>query len=90
MKYKVHGFAISGQGDSEGVTIAGTKRLKSGQYLSLDTPFLKFEDFQDYAFMAELREAIDNLKSEVYEYLEGKQAPAKQQVMELEDDEVVM
>ena len=40
--------------------------------------------------MAELREAIDVLKSEVYEYLEGKQAPPKQQVMDLEDDEVVM
>jgi len=40
--------------------------------------------------MAELRESIDILKSEVYEYLEGKQAPPKQQEMQLEDDEVAM
>lgn len=90
LKYKVQGFTIGGQGDSEGVTISGTKKLESGSYLNFNTPFLKFEDIQDYPFMAELREAIDVLKSEVYEYLEGKQAPPKQQVMELEEDEVVM
>ncbi|TEB40688.1 hypothetical protein D0809_29335, partial [Flavobacterium circumlabens] len=61
-----------------------------GKVLSLNTPFLKFEDYNDYYFMAELREAIDNLKSEVYEYLEGKQAPPKQQAMELEEEEVAM
>jgi len=90
LKYRVHGFSISGQGDQEGLTIAGTKRLESGKILNLDTPFQKFDDINDYAFMAELRESIENLKSEVYEYLEGKQAPAKQQVMELEEDEVAM
>jgi len=90
LKYKVQGFTIGGQGDSEGVTISGSKKLESGKYLNLNTPFLKFEDYQDYPFMAELRESIDILKSEVYEYLEGKQAPPKQQEMQLEDDEVAM
>jgi hypothetical protein len=90
LKYKTHGFTISGQGDSEGVTISGTKRLESGKVLSLNTPFLKFEDYNDYSFMGELREAIDNLKSEVYEYLEGKQAPPKQQAMDLDEEEVAM
>lgn len=90
LKYRVQGFTISGQGDSEGVTISGTKRLESGKILPLNTPFLKFEDGNEHCFMPELIEAIDNLKSEVYEYLEGKQAPSRQEEMNFEEDEVPM
>jgi SpoU rRNA methylase family enzyme len=90
LKYKVSGFSIGGQGDSEGVTISGSKRLESGSILNLNTPFLKFEDVKDYVFMPELRESIDILKSEVYEYLEGKQAPSKQPSMNFEEEELAM
>lgn len=86
-KFKVQGFTIGGTGDAEGVTISGTKRLESGGTVCFNTPFLKFEDSREYTFMAELREAIDNLKSEVYEYLEGKQAPSKQVDLFPEEEE---
>lgn len=86
-KYKVAGFSIGGQGDSEGVTVSGSKRLESGQVVNFNTPFVKYEDFKDYPFMSELRTAMDNLKSEVYEYLEGKQAHPKQIAMFTEEEE---
>jgi hypothetical protein len=85
-KFKVQGFAIGGTGDAEGVTISGTKRLESGDTVCFNTPFVKLED-SNYPFMAELRESIDNLKSEVYEYLEGKQAPSKQVDLFPEEEE---
>jgi len=85
-KYKVSGFSIGGTGDGEGVTISGSKTLESGNVVSFNTPFLKFEDAHHYKFMQELVEAIDELKSEVYEYLEGKQAPAKQMAMFEEEE----
>lgn len=69
--YKVHGFNLGKH--QEGVTIAGTKKLKSGDTISFSTPFKKWDD-SEYEFMDELTEAMDVFKSEVYEYLEGKQA----------------
>lgn len=87
LKYKVSGFSIGGTGDGEGVTISGSKRLENGSIVNFNTPFLKFEEAKEYQFMEELVNAIDNLKSEVYEYLEGKQAPSKQLGMFEEDEE---
>lgn len=78
LKYKVSGFSIGGYADNEGATISGSKRLENGRVVNFNTPFLKFEDSHEYQFMEELVSAINHLKSEVYEYLEGKQAPSKQ------------
>jgi hypothetical protein len=78
-KFKVNGFTIGGSGDSEGVVISGNKSLESGKVVNFNTPFIKWED--DYLFSSELTDAMDILKSEVYEYLEGKQAPKLQQAM---------
>lgn len=72
--YKVSGFNLGK--NQEGLTIFGSKKLKSAEYISFSTPFMKTYD--DYPFKDELLEAVDTLKSEVYEYLEGKQAPSKQ------------
>ncbi|OCB77991.1 hypothetical protein [Flavobacterium crassostreae] len=74
-KYTVIGFTLGK--DSEGVTIIGSKRLESGKSISIPTPFMKWDD--DYAFDTELIAAVDLLKSEVYEYIEGKRAPAQHQ-----------
>lgn len=88
-RFDVGGFSIGGSGDSEGVTISGSKWLQSGKLVNFNTPFIKWDD--DYEFGDELIEAVDILKSEVYEYLEGKQAPKLQQAMtfmsEEEDEE---
>ena len=78
-KYDVLGFALGK--DSEGVTIIGTKKLDSGKSININTPFLKWDD--DYEFSSELIASVDLLKSEVYEYIEGKRAPAQNQTMDM-------
>ena len=83
-KYDVIGFALGK--DSEGVTIIGTKKLDSGKSININTPFLKWDD--DYAFSSELIAAVDLLKSEVYEYIEGKRAPAQNQTMDMFETDI--
>jgi len=82
-KYTVIGFTLGK--DSEGVTIIGSKRLDSGKSININTPFMKWDD--DYAFDSELIAAVDLLKSEVYEYIEGKRAPANNQLDMFPDEE---
>lgn len=84
-RFSVVGFSMGGSGDSEGVTISGSKSLESGKVVNFNTPFIKWEDY--YVFSSELIDAVDVLKSEVYEYLEGKQAPKMQQSMTFMGDE---
>jgi hypothetical protein len=84
-KFKVNGFTIGGSGDSEGVVISGNKSLESGKVVNFNTPFIKWED--DYLFSSELTTAMDILKSEVYEYLEGKQAPKLQIAITFESND---
>jgi hypothetical protein len=79
-KYTVIGFTLGK--DSEGVTIIGSKRLDSGKSININTPFQKWDD-SDYPFMSELLENVDLLKSEVYEYIEGKRAPAQHQTIDM-------
>jgi len=84
-KYTVLGFTLGK--DSEGVTIIGSKRLESGKSININTPFQKWDD-SDYPFMSELLKTVDLLKSEVYEYIEGKRAPAQHQTANMfEQDE---
>ena len=83
-KYDVIGFALGK--DSEGVTITGSKKLDSGKSININTPFLKWDD--DYAFSSELIAAVDLLKSEVYEYIEGKRAPAQNQTMDMFETDI--
>ena len=85
-KYDVSGFTLGK--DSEGVTISGNKKLESGKSININTPFIKWDDV-DYPFMQELIQTVDLLKSEVYEYIEGKRAPIKHQTIDMfeEDDE---
>lgn len=73
-KFSVTGFTIGGTGDTEGVTISGYKKLESGNVVNFNTPFQTFED-EDYPYSDELYKAIDRARTEVYEYMNGKQAP---------------
>lgn len=86
LEFKVTAFKISGSGDSQGVTITGQKKLKSGKVLNLNTPFLKWED--EYEFSQELRIAIGNIQSEIIQYSEGKKAPDAQMSL-FEEDEIL-
>lgn len=87
-KFSVTGFTIGGNGDTEGVTLTGHKELESGKLVSFNTPFQLFAD-EDYEFSEQLARTVGDLQTEVYEYMEGKQAP-KMQVGKLDfgdDDE---
>lgn len=92
LKYRVTGFTIGGKADTEGVTITGNKRLDSGGIVNFNTPFMNFES--DYKFIGDLYAAIENAKQEVFEYMQGKQAPKSQQLgifegQEEEEEETV-
>lgn len=79
-KYVVTGFTVGK--DSDGVSIIGTKRLNTGKVLNITTPFMKWDD-EHYPLIHELIEAVDLCKSEVYEYIEGKRAPLKNQTLDM-------
>lgn len=70
-KYKVTGISISGSEGNEGVVISGLKFLKTGKSVAFSTPDKKFDD-EDYEFTDELYNAVEHLKSEVLEYMDGK------------------
>lgn len=70
-KYKVTGIAITGSEDNEGVIISGMKFLKTGKSVAFSTPDKKFED-EEYEFSQELYDAVEHLKNEVLEYMDGK------------------
>ncbi len=83
--YEITAFKIGGTGDSEGVTLTGKKFLGTGKTLNLNTPFLRFDD-EDYRYGMELIEAIEVLKTEVYQYMTGaKHAPIAQQSMSFDE-----
>lgn len=81
-KFLVQSFSIGGSGDSEGVTLSGCKQVESG-VVNFNSPFKKWDD--DYKYMDALIDAVELAKSEVFEYMNGKQAPNAQQEMNFED-----
>ena len=77
LKYKVIGVSISGSDDTEGVVISGYKTLASDKVVNFNTPFQRFSD-DDYLFHSELFNSVGILKTEVHEYMEGKQGTKSQ------------
>lgn len=76
-KYKVTGITISGSDDTEGVVISGYKTLASEKVVNFNTPFQKFSD-DDYPFSSDLYNSVGILKTEVLEYMDGKQGTKSQ------------
>ena len=68
--FKVSGFTFAGDGD-EGVVITGAKKLSTGKYLNLVSPFIEFFG-GDYTNADELFESIEVCTKEVKAYLDGK------------------
>lgn len=84
---EVIGYSIGGSGESEGVTISGSRTLSSGKKLNLNSPFEKYED-SDYGAISELINQLQVIEAEVHAYLfEGKHAPKAQLEMEFEETE---
>lgn len=82
----VTGFSIGGDGDSEGITLIGTRKLSTDKVLNLVSPFERFED-SDYKSMGDLAQLIELAKAEVMAYLfEDKHAPKAQTEIEFGDE----
>lgn len=85
-KFRVTGLSISDSGGEEGVVITGNKTLETGKVVNFNTPFTKYYDDMDgYEYGEQLSEVVDALKSEVLEYMDGKQAQSNQLEMFGED-----
>jgi hypothetical protein len=79
------GFTIGGNGDSEGVTLIGSRELESGKLLNLVSPFYKWAD-EDYPEINDLAAIIEECKHEVHLYLfVGKHKPEAQQELPFGD-----
>ena len=76
--YRVTEFKITGSANSEGVVLSGTRYLSTGKTISLATPFIRWDN-EEYKNIAELVEAVENLREEVYQYYKGKHAPLPKQ-----------
>lgn len=76
-EFDVRGIVIS----DDGIILTGQKMLSTGKILNLVTPLTGWDD--DYKFISELGEAIEECKHEAQEYLNGKMAPPAQQELEL-------
>ncbi|HEY8690550.1 MAG TPA: hypothetical protein VIM07_15040 [Chitinophagaceae bacterium] len=75
--FKVTGLKLRGNADNESVILVGTKFIKTGGYISLETPRIKFDS--GYPFKNELHEAVYKCCDEVEQYMNGKIAPTFEQ-----------
>ncbi|MEJ7644258.1 MAG: hypothetical protein WKF87_06665 [Chryseolinea sp.] len=74
-KFVVRQAILGGEGDQEGVTLAGHKRVKNGKVINFNSPFLKFNlETSDYEHAELLDMDIKALWSEIALYLDGKYA----------------
>jgi len=85
LKYRVDSFSMGAKKDGECVTLTGTKYLNSGDAIGWETPLIKFDG--DYRFSSQLYDAITLLRSEVFEYSQGKQAAVSDGIAGLWDGE---
>jgi hypothetical protein len=77
-KFTAKSFSIGGNGENEGVTISGMKKLKTGKVVNLNTPFTKWSD-TEYPFIDDLSADIETCYYEVEQYLfHNKRAPEQQ------------
>lgn len=65
--YTITGITKGGSDDSEGVTIVGSKLLKTGKVLNIVSPFTKYED--EYPFVDHLGLGVNECLYEVEQYL---------------------
>lgn len=87
-KIKVSGITVGGTGESEGITISGSKRLSNGKMINFNTPFTKWEAVDEgYKFISELINVLEDLKDEVIAYMEGKQGTKAQTEMNFDGEE---
>lgn len=74
--FSVTGFKVQGTDENEGYVIVGEKWVHHGS-IALETP--KITSSSNYEFYEELKEAVETAKTEVEQYMNGKQAPKDNQ-----------
>ena len=85
VKFTVKGFSISGNDETEAVSLSGAKEGSFG-LINLNTPSQKWEN-SDYGMIGELGSDINACIYEVEQYLfEGKKAPERQLEMAFEEE----
>ncbi|RKD18987.1 hypothetical protein BCY91_14010 [Pelobium manganitolerans] len=82
---EVSSFTVSGEDEYEGVTISAQRTLGSGLVMSLNTPFIRWDN-DTYPFISELAQCVNALQEEIHLYYDGKQAPKRQLEMFAGDD----
>lgn len=84
--FKITGFSIGGNGESEGVTLIGNKKIKRG-IINIPAPFTKFFDEQDpYEYADELQHLVMHATDEVNKYIDGKIAPDAQGKIDFDEN----
>ncbi|MFV0141041.1 hypothetical protein [Empedobacter falsenii] len=78
--HSVESITLSGQGDTEGIVITGSKTLSNLKKISLNTPFTQWDT--DYRYLDELLECVDKIRLEVQLYMDGKQAERIEEELE--------
>lgn len=76
--FHVHEFSIIDKKGLNFVTISGSKTLVSKDVIGFSTPSIDLDSLNDYKFVQKLSNIVELLKSEVLQYMEGKQAPRRQ------------
>lgn len=75
--FHVTSYSVGGDDEDPGIVITGTKILKTGKHLTINTPLIRFEQPEDggYKFIDDLVDKVGVIQSEVLKYLnEGKRA----------------
>jgi hypothetical protein len=83
--FKVTQISVGADGD--GVTITGSRKLKTGKVLNLNAPHTKYYEEDGYRYAPDLQIAVANLVAEVELYMEGKHGEGAQLEMSFNGNE---
>lgn len=89
-RFIITGYSIGGKEGEEGVVITGYRKTKSGKTVTLNTPFMRFEedDKTRYILMSELEERLAEIEKEVILYMtKAKKGEDPQASLEFPEDD---
>lgn len=84
-KFRCHQFEINEKDGYEKITISGAKQLENLNEIYFSVPPIGLGD-DSYQYHRELQNTVEELKTEVAAYMQGKSAPKAQTEMFDEDD----
>lgn len=90
-RFRVTSFSIAGKEDDPGITLTGYKVLSTGRAITINSPFFKFNQKEEdgYPFMPQFENALQHLKDEIQQYIDGnKYAPNPQLSLDIPEENV--